>query len=265
MLLFKNSWKRIERAKMHGEAFAREWTTVLPKEGQRVDVKQEDDGAWVAEMFIDVPAENNLALEVGEFFYQLRSSLDGAIWQAVTITEGAEPTTDINRLDFPIYPNKGYFDQSALHKHRLPQELKGWLASIQPYCPEKAMGDPDRGLGNTLQLMHNMARMDRHRRLRVVAAVPTELEWIFNSFPPANITSAEGLRCNFLEGESKFLRFTAETQDGTPIDKIQLATGLKIEVAIDGIPCWEASLDKEFIRFVGATRYVIDRFERFYA
>ncbi|MGP8259611.1 MAG: hypothetical protein ACLQM6_06610 [Acidobacteriaceae bacterium] len=263
--LFKNSWKRIERAKMHGEALAREWTTALPKEGQRVDVKQENDGAWVASFLINVPPDNNLALEVGEFFYQLRSSLDGAIWQAVTIGEGTEPTTNINRLDFPICSEERYFNQSAIHKHKLPQNLKNWLASIQPYCAEKPLDDPDRGLGTTLQILHNLARMDRHRRLRVVAAVPSKVEWAFNSWPPANITSAEGIRCNFLEGESKFLRFTAETIDGQPIDKIQLATGIKIEIAVDEIPCWEGTLDKEFVRFVGATHYVIQRFEEFFA
>jgi hypothetical protein len=263
--IFKNSWRRIERAKIHGEAFAREWTTVLPQEGQAVDIKHENDGAYVAEMTIKTPPENNLAFEVGEFFYQLRSSLDGALWQAVTITEGAEPTTDINRLDFPIYSEQRYFDQSAIHRHKLPHELRDWLASIQPYCAEKASGDPDRGLGNTLQLLHDLARMDRHRRLRVVAAVPTQVDWLFYSVPQANIVSAEAIRCNFLEGERKFLRFTAETTDGTPIQTIQLATGVTIEIAIDEIPCWEGSLDKEFARFVGATHYVIDRLERFYA
>ncbi len=250
---------------MHGDAMAREWTTLLPKETHSVTVEQEDDGTWVASATFGISLENNLALEVGEFFYQLRSSLDGAIWQAVAIAEGTEPTADIDRLEFPICIAKRQFEQSAIHKSKLPQELKDWLASIQPYCAVKPLDDPDRGLGATLELIHDMARKDRHRRLRVVAAVPTALEMGFSSVPPATITSVEGIRCNFLEGESKFLRFTAATEDGSPIDKIQLATGLKIEIAIDEIPLWEQRLDREFVRFVGAVVYVLQRFEAVFA
>ena len=60
------------------------------------------------------------------------------------------------------------------------QELNDWISTIQPYSAEKTRDDSDFGLNVTLELLHNCARKDRHRRLHVAAVVPRSIEYIYN-------------------------------------------------------------------------------------
>jgi hypothetical protein len=261
--IFKNSWKRIDRAISHAKNLATQWAAVMKGDAYRVVLQDEGNGTWVAEAVFNIPTEHDLALELGEFAYQLRSALDGAVWQAVTILERAEPTTDVNRLEFPISESVEKFKQNSIHKHLFPTELKNWLDSIQIYNAEKPLDHPDRGLEVTLNTLHDLARKDRHRRLRIVAAVPTEINYQIDFEPGGRVTFEEALRCNFLEGERKFLRLGVESLDGTPIDKGILATALKVEIRVDEIPIYPNSdLTEEIKRLINATAHVVERFEK---
>jgi hypothetical protein len=261
--IFKNSWKRIDRAIIHAKSLAAEWAAIVKDNAYRVDLQDEGNGTWVAEAVLNIPAEHDLALELGEFAYQLRSALDGAVWQTVTILEEAEPTTNVNRLEFPICENVKKFKQNSIHKHLFPTQLKEWLESIQIYSAEKPLDDPDRGLDVTLNTLHDLARKDRHRRLRVVAAIPTEISYLIDFEPKGRVLFEEALRCNFLEGERKFLRLGVESIEGNPIDKGILATALKVEIRVDDIPISPNSdLTEEIKRLINATAHVIKRFEK---
>jgi hypothetical protein len=266
MLLFEDSWKRIERAVIHAKAFVVEFHRLFPKDGYTVRLDQESPGTFVATAFFNIDsAKNDLALELGEFFYQLRGALDAAIWQTVTICEGSEPTDTtpgVNRLEFPI-TSEANFEKAAVHKFKFPDKLKSWIRSIQTDSAEKPSDDPDLGLNVTLETIHNFARKDRHRRLHVAAIVPRAFEYIFDCTPSnVQIVSVEFIECDFLKGNNKFARFELESINGQPITHAELTTGLAIDVAVDGMDIWsQDGFAGELIRCGAAVEYILNRFE----
>jgi hypothetical protein len=155
---------------------------------------------------------NTLALKLGEFAYQLRAALDGVIWDAITYRQGTEPPADANGIGFPILNGKVRdFDKCGFHKFPFPQNLADWLRSIQPGTADTPIGHPDRGMNNTLEDIHNVARFDRHRRLRLVAAVPGDPVVDVATMPPgATVIRHDWLNCDPLSGVYDYLWFELE-------------------------------------------------------
>lgn len=259
---FEDSWKRIERSRVHAEALWSEVIRLFPQDGYTVRPEQESERTFIANaVFKSPPGDNSLALELGELFYQLRAALDAAVWKTVWILDGTEPSPDENRLEFPIYPTKKKFDSAAIHRLSFPQELRDWLGTIQPYSADKPVGEPDSGLNVTLEALHNFARKDRHRRLHLCAAFSKNVS--FDIVPIGNearVQYIQPLQTDFLKGENAFLRFGVVG----PIEKlkINLSTAFEIDISIDeALPYAPLSLPEELRRFGLATEYVINRFD----
>lgn len=268
--LFEDSWKRIKRAKVHAEAFWSEVLRVFPKDGDSIDLNQENERTWVAAAaFKIVPNDEVLSLELGEYFYQLRAALDALIWKAVWLTQGSEPPADANTLEFPIYIKQGKFNSAGIHKFPFPQELKTWLGGIQPYSAEKPVGDPERGPASTLTVLHDCARKDRHRRLHVAAAIAKTVHYDFLDGFPEGVTihSADILPADFFKGKNEFLRVELSPKTGVmPKFKKHFATALQIDISVDEITNWtDEGFPGELRRFGQATEHVIDRFEECFA
>jgi hypothetical protein len=264
--LFGDSWKRIKRAKVHAEAFWHEVLRVFPQDGCTVNLDQENERTWIATAAFKVsPDDELLSLELGEYFYQLRAALDALIWKAVWITQGSEPPADANRLEFPIYSTKRKFDDAAIHTYPFPQELRDWIGTIQPYCADKPIGDPERGLQNTLTAIHDCARKDRHRRLHVAAAIAKTVHYDFlDGFPEGVIIrSAEILPADFFKGKNAFLRVELASKTGVmPKLKKHFGTALEIDISVDEITNWtDEGFPGELTRFGQVTEYAINRFD----
>jgi hypothetical protein len=272
MRLFEDSWKRIDRSAVHAKAFVKEFDRLFSNGGYFVAFKQESPETVVASVVFAVEPhtlENSLALELGECFYQLRGALDAAVWKAVTICEGSEPldtAPGANRLDFPIC-GEGKFKESAIHKFKFPEKLRDWLRTIQPDSAEKPQDDPDLGLNVTLETVHNIARKDRHRRLHVAAAVPTQIDYGIEGVPSdLRVISAESIASDFLKGDYEFMRFGLESPSGLPITQAKLATGVTVDVVLEGIPLWsDEGFLGELKRCGMATEHVIEKFEEAFA
>jgi len=268
--LFEDSRKRLARAKVHAEAFWSEVLRVFPKDGYTVNLDKKDERTWIATAVFKVtPNVELLSLELGEYFYQLRAALDALVWKAVWIIQGSEPPADANSLEFPIYPGPKKFESAGIHKFPFPQELRGWLAGIQPYSAEKPLGDPERGLNNTLRNLHDCARKDRHRRLHVAAAIAKTVHYDFlDGFPEGvTIRSAEILPADFFKGKNEFLRVELAHKTGVmPKFQKHFATALQIDISVDEITNWtDEGFPGELILFGQTTEYVINRFESVYA
>lgn len=276
---FKNSWRRAERAGDHLAAFVGEWRAIFPPddEGPPTVCRYDKDSGWYATSFVLPQAmierigRNIMPLELGEYAYQLRSALDGLIWDAITLSQkGTEPPSDANRIEFPILPppigrNKR-FEDCAFLKFPFPDKLKVWLESIQPYTAHKPEGDPDRGLNTALGDIHDLARFDRHRRLRVVAAVPTSLQFAVNTKDVlSRITAWELMDCDLLGGQHQFLRFQLETVDRTPVPKLTLKTDISFEIILEDIEPFDVperiNVGTQLQMLINAVEYIIMRFE----
>lgn len=268
---FKGSRSRVDRAAFHVQNIVSEWKSLFEKDGfSAVATHDKDSGWYVAKAVlssgtIDKIAKNNIALEVGEAAYQLRAALDGLIWEAIAITQGAEPPADANRLDFPILNGKNRdFKQCGFHKFPFPDQLRDWLESIQPDAAEKPVGNPDRGLKTTLEDIHDLARMDRHRRLRMVTVSPVEVNLRIQSYPfPSSVSHHEMIEsCDLFSGQYDFVRFKLKAEYGATPYKFSLHTNLSFEVQVEGIEPYEGEdIGTQILRFMHAVDLVIAKFE----
>lgn len=267
---FKNSWSRIERAIHHLAAFQAEWNRIAQTTRSTV-VRYDEDSRWFVASLIadDATREANrktiLPLILGEYAYQLRAALDGLIWDAITFTKGTEPPADANRLEFPVLNGKvRNFKDCGFHKFPFPEKLKAWIESIQPDSAEKPEGHPDRGLAGALEDVHNLARLDRHRRLRIVASFPTELYTNVIFDPPHGFQEVdmEGLPCNILGDEYDLLRFKVKSATGNPPRKIRIETNAKFEIFFEDLATYKDLPSGERLgNLCAAVQYVISRFE----
>lgn len=261
--LFEDSWKRIDRAVVHGEAFRAEWEGLINPNSYRVFIEMETD--WTSGAAKAVPlvvTKNNMALELGEFFYQLRACLDALVYQVAVISECSDPPANQDSVEFPIYINPKKFDRNPINNPPFPEEMRNWLETIQPYNTAKTAGTTYSTLNKTLGLLHDCARKDRHRKLHVVAAVPIETKWDFKVSGAGKITFVNPVRANFLENESVFLVFGTEgiiRGDGT---NIGLNTEIVVNISIDEIPVPSGgNIGAELTRLVQAAEFIINTFE----
>jgi hypothetical protein len=227
MRLFEDSWKRVDRAEMHGKAFTAEWNGLLKPEAFEFRTEQKSDKTFVlVGRFREIP-KNDLALELGEFFYQLRAALDGIIFKTAEVKSAPNLPADEDRLEFPIYETSKRFKNSAVYRGPFPQELRDWLESVQSYNAANS-GDPKVvEYGRRLKLLHDCARKDRHRRLHLVAAVPVSANWNFD--PPLAISQVRQLNANFFEHEAEFLELHVS-------DEVHLKGQLSLNISVGEMP-----------------------------
>lgn len=267
---FKNSWSRLDRATDHLKAFQAEWNRIAQATRSTV-TRYDKDSKWYIASFApdnvmrESLRKSTLPLILGEYAYQLRAALDGLIWDAITFAQGAEPPADANRLEFPILNGKiRNFENCGFHKFPFPKKLKTWLESIQPDSAEKPEGHPDKGLAGALEDVHNLARFDRHRRLRIIASFPTELyvNVIFDPSGGFKAVGMEGMPCDLLGDDHDLLRFRVESVTGNLPQKIRIETSAKFEIFFEDLATYKDLPAGERLGNLGeAVGYVIGRFE----
>jgi hypothetical protein len=266
--LFPQSWRRVDRAAFHLKAFQAEWERVVGPEAHEIVTEPNDD--WTQGTVRAVPRisrENTLAIELGEFFYQLRAALDATVYQAALFVEATDPPADEDRLEFPIYAGEKRFKNSAVYIGKFPDDLKRWFESIQPYNAAKTADADTLLLIKYLRLIHDCARKDRHRQLHIVAAYPTRFACEFEYTPSTlRIRSPRRLRVNLLESDEPFFFFDIEGADLTVHNKIKLKTTLQVEVSVDQIPVAPGGrMDTEIKGMCAAVEFVIKYFESGFA
>lgn len=275
---FQNSRDRLNRAHTHYQAFTAEWSSLLDKESAAPVVRQDKNTGWrifsaalTPESLAQIQA-NNLSLILGEMAYQLRAALDGLIWDAITYTQGSEPSADakgLSRLEFPLSPTwkASDFDKDRFHGFPFPQKLIDWMRTVQPDAAEKLTGDPERGLKATLEDIHDLARFDRHRRLRIVAAVPTEIAVSIETTPPGgSIVAYEWLGCDLLGGKYDFLRLKVLLPGGLVPYHVRLKTNITFDISVESVRSYDGDgIAVQLARFLQAVELVINRFESEFA
>lgn len=268
---FRNSWARLDRAIIHHSAFSAEADALFANRSPSTICRYDkDSGGFIASFVLpDATIErikrDVLPLELGEYAYQLRAALDGLIWDAITFTQGTEPPANANRVEFPITDGvTRIFKDCGFLKFPFPDQLKTWLESIQLNAAEKPEGDPDRGVPTALSDIHDLARLDRHRRLRIVAVVPTKLQFGVNTGNVlSRIVASERIDCDLLGGQYDFLRFQLDTIDGTPLKRLTLKTDVTLEILLEDIEPFEGiDTGTQLRMLIDAVGHIIARFEK---
>jgi len=257
---FPESWKRLDRAGVHLNAFQAEWERIT--EPNSYEFVTEPNSDWTygrIRASAKVSRENSLAHELGEFFYNMRAALDSTIYQAAIFCEQADIPAKADSLEFPICNTEERFKRAAIDKRKFPQNLVSWITSIQPYNAPNTTDPSTLDLMKKLLLLHDCARKDRHRLPHIVAAFPTQLSCKFRCSPPSmTVRNGKGVRVNFLESDDPFFFFEIQDADLTQNCKVKLETALQLEVSVDQIPVPPGgSFDSEIKGICAAVEYVV--------
>ena len=214
----------------------------------------------------NIVPENDAAIELGEFFYQLRAALDALVYQVAVLHHGSDPPPHENTVEFPIYIDPSKFNRNPVNRPPFPNKLRDWLETIQPYNVAKTAALDYAGLNRKLEIIHDCARKDRHRRLHIFAAVPTAIDWDFIIEGPGKVTFINPLPANFLENECVFLEFGFEGTTRNETTNIKLATAMSIEVSFPEVPIPVGSnLGSELSNLLQAAVFVARYFESAYS
>ena len=123
----------------------------------------EDDGTGSLTNEVEEQPPSTLAIIVGEYFYNLRAALDGAVYDAAIADTGQDPPPDADRLQFPVAATRKAFGASRPQIAPLSVENKRSIESCQPYRSDEPRG-------TALFWVNEMARKDRHRQLHLLGA-----------------------------------------------------------------------------------------------
>ena len=181
----------------------------------------------------------DLPLILGEFFYQLRASLDTAMWKAYTHLGGAKSAPNVNPrlLEFPIFEagKSQNYKKAAFHGVPLPEKLKLWLEAIQPCNADKRTnGSDEERTSNNLLLINDCARKDRHRQLHVVGTVVSDNTALIKVNAPAAISYVRNISADPFQDQFEIAAFGIEGM--TAETEIEVDGNFTIEVAVKEIP-----------------------------
>ena len=261
---FKDSWKRIDRAIAHAKSVVNQWAELFDPSAEPT-VERRGPRRFVARVAVTRHKDNDIGLELGEFFYQLRASLDGLAYEAMALATGCDPPPKVDRVEFPIYLDHDRFTECPFIKLTdFPKELTDWLESIQPYriglSPDPAINE----LGRRLRLLHDCARKDRHRKLHVVVAGITKMGVHVSHTPNITISNVHPIPINFLTNATDFLGFDADFI-GVGRRSITVRVDGDIEFGIVEFPDHVGQgVVEELERIILAARHVVEVFERGY-
>ncbi len=162
---------RLDRAEELYETLGTAWGEYLEQRPHRLVTKLHSGGRGELLMERVVPMPPELGLTLGEFLYQLRAALDNCLYAVAVIVAGTSPPPGAGALQWPICHTAEAFNQQRYRLKHLRADLIGALETIQPYQAELPAW-------NSLQLLNDLARVDRHRTLHLVTLVPVDSELI---------------------------------------------------------------------------------------
>lgn len=264
---FNGCRQRIERAKAHREALAEAWEHFLDSNPYRVIVHMENNGTgriWVEPTHsLGIPPV--FGLEFGEMLYQLRSALDGCIFDAAVLDSGQNPPPNERNLEFPICESRAdYPKKAARNLGPLAEKRKAIVESVQPYnapnvTAEELMCSPHR----CLRILNDWARKDRHRRLHFIGSLHSDAKPMLRFPEGVSLASMVVSKSALLEKEGQVAMFTL---DGYVRGmEVSANPNLAIDIAIDEIPppcCTKDTFDARITLMRIVVEEIVSEFEK---
>ncbi len=166
---------RTERAALHSKTLAELWRGLETGSAYTTRIDFQDDGA--GEIFVQ-PVDPDwfvrFSLQYGEMLYQLRAALDSCVYDAAVLHTGKNPPDKEDALMFPICISSEKFKESARRIKPLPNELRSFVESVQPYQGTVITNNlGEWRISEILGILSKWSIIDRHRRLHVVGTLPT--------------------------------------------------------------------------------------------
>ena len=236
---FADCWRRYHRANAHYTAIAEQWRQLIEEEPYETSLKVDDDGSGRIAIYATYePLPEIFGLELGEMLYQLRAALDHVIYATAVRETGQDPPPDHDVLEFPITMSPDAFQRAAWKIAPLSEEFRPLIEWVQPYNADK-VPEPGNVLNTSLGLLHEWARIDRHRRLHVIGS------WAAEAKPKLRLP--EGVRVVNMEvGEAGFLNVdrdiaTFKLEGWRPGMKVEGNPDVMISIAVNEPPYPDAA------------------------
>jgi hypothetical protein len=187
--------QKVARAKGHRDYLARRVALFQQRPAHRVVTTAEADGLeHVVRIHRLRPVPPEWAVILAEFLYDLRSALDNLMW-ALVLANGEQPG---RYTYFPVLREEN--DKSFTRMTAgASAEVISVVRSVQPYL----RGDGARL--DSLFLLHELNRLDKHRALTVVTVVPNKGDF----YVPAELAGRFAIRSTLqpLHDGAEVLRF----------------------------------------------------------
>jgi hypothetical protein len=160
---FDGVWDRMRRAKAHREAASEAWSTWLTDYepyGPWLDIDDDGNGTLSIRQFSPPPSV--LAIELGEWLYNLRAALDYTVYAVAIFDTKSDPPPNESVLQWPICESELSFRQNSYRIKPLSEKHRAWIEEAQPYA---SGSEPTHA---AIYWVNHLARIDRHRQLQVV-------------------------------------------------------------------------------------------------
>jgi hypothetical protein len=197
----------------------------------RVTVYPNGEGVIEVEP-IDFPGDE-LALELGEFLYQLRAALDSLVYDTAIVVSGQDPPPNAEGLEFPIRASEAGFKNAAAKIAPLAYHHRVWIEDIQPYRAEYETEGMEFS-AKALDAINDLARKDRHRGLRVVASWGGNKNPQFDLPPGCSLEWVHVTDDGLLERDSEVATF--KIRNWTPGLEMQANPNFTIDVTVEDAP-----------------------------
>lgn len=162
---FDGVWERMRRAKTHREAASQEWSAWLTDyEPYGPWLYEEGDGDWTLSIRQFSPPPPSIAIELGEWLYNLRAALDYTVYAVAIFNAKSDPPPNEAVLQWPICNTEASFRQNYYRIKPLSDKHRAWIEEAQPYANDS---EP---MHAAIYWVNHLSRIDRHRQLQVVGA-----------------------------------------------------------------------------------------------
>jgi len=224
MASLDNPFARLRRAREHCNALHEMAQAFTETDPYSFTIEREDD--WdIVSVHIHHQPPIELGVLFGDFLHNLRAALDNLAWQLVLLN-GNRPT---RQTAFPVAQDQRAFDSHASRQLAgMTAQHQKRIAELQPFAEQVGNG------GHALDLIHEMARIDRHRIVHPVLMGPakTDVPFILRREPINTDVFIEGrvtAANNALLDGAEVARFRTSTPGDQP--PVEIKADLLVEIA----------------------------------
>lgn len=218
---FDACWDRLDRMESHRVALGQVWNDFIEDHPFSSKLHHEGGGIHILRVEQMRPMPAAFALELGEWLYNARSLLDYIVWSTAAYVSGSIPPPGEEKLQYPIYESAKGWKNNEGRLAELAPHHRSMLLEMQPFN-----SDPD---ANYLGFIHDLARIDRHRRMTHSTAYLAEVEPVFEAPAGADLTLEWGQRV-LVDGVADVARITVAPWDGDSTLRVNPRMGIDPEV-----------------------------------
>lgn len=243
---FEGCWARYRRAELHREVIHEFWSGLIEHDLYENRVEIDDAGSGRLAVYPTFAMPEHFALELGELLYNLRAALDGAIYVAAMLDSGQDPPPNESSLEFVVRATPRKFADAVGKLGPIRPERRAFIEDVQVYGTTEQGPGADRAR-RSLVVLNDWARIDRHRRLHLVASLanlhPAEVRvWVPDGPEAVNLKVLEYV---VLEHDSELATF--HMPGWVPGMDVQVNAEVHVEIGVaeDPLP---AGPDESFSR-----------------